>query len=301
MAIVTMEENLSIRYICEEYDLRIYGTLTKNLLQEIISIHNTTPHATIAFGRTLNAAVLLAASSIKPHSTDSLSIHLSCSGPIKEILVQIDGKGNVRGFVGNPTVDVELQSDTLNISKALGAGVITVTRDLGLKEPYRSVSPIIYGDIAKDIAYYLLESEQIPSAIILTANCDRNGAITRSAGILIQTFPNTPTPVIESIENKLHTDFSLDKKIEAGVSLKDCIEELIGKEIKELGLLKLQHKCRCNKELLSSILESVQTEELADMINKDHGALVTCVFCKKEYHFTEEELQKILLKKEKIH
>ncbi|MCX8125273.1 MAG: Hsp33 family molecular chaperone HslO [Spirochaetes bacterium] len=296
-----MEDNCSIRYICQEYNLRIYATLTKGLLQELITIHNTTPHATIAFGRTLNAAVLLAASSIKPDSNDTLSINISCSGPLKEILVQVDGKGNVRGFVGNPFVDNELQSDTLNISKALGAGVITVTRDLGLREPYKSVSPIIYGDIAKDIAYYLLESEQIPSALILTVNCNKQGDINRSGGILIQTFPSTPTSVIEIIENKLQNGFSLDKHLEEEHTLKDTIEELIGKEIKELGQILLKHRCRCTKELLATILESVEKHELEDMIEKDHGAHITCVFCKKEYTFTQDELQNILLKKEKIH
>jgi len=296
-----MEDNLSLRYICEEYNLRIYAAVTKNVLQEMISIHNTTPHATIAFGRTLNAALLLAASSIKPHSNNTLSINISCSGPIKEIVVQVDGKGNVRGYVGNPTVDIELQSDTLNISKALGAGVITVTRDLGLREPYKSVSPIIYGDIAKDIAYYVLESEQIPSALILAVNCNKEGAITRSGGILIQTFPNTPSQVIELIESKLHNGFSLDKKLEEEQSIKTIIEELIGKEIKELGKTHIQHRCRCTKELLATILESVDNHELEDMIQKDHGAHITCVFCKKEYIFTEEELQNIMLKKAKIH
>ncbi|MEW6527941.1 MAG: Hsp33 family molecular chaperone HslO [Spirochaetota bacterium] len=296
-----MEDNLSLRYICEEYNLRIYAAVTKNVLQEMISIHNTTPHATIAFGRTLNAALLLAASSIKPHSNNTLSINISCSGPIKEIVVQVDGKGNVRGYVGNPTVDVELQSDKLNISKALGAGIITVIRDLGLREPYKSVSPIIYGDIAKDIAYYLLESEQIPSALILAVNCNKEGAITRSGGILIQTFPNTPSHVIELIESKLQNGFSLDKKLEEEQSIKAIIEKLIGKEIKELGKTHLQHRCRCTKELLATILESVENHELEDMIQKDHGAHITCVFCKKEYIFTEEELQNIMLKKAKIH
>ncbi|NMB66180.1 MAG: Hsp33 family molecular chaperone HslO [Spirochaetes bacterium] len=296
-----MEDNLSVRYICEEYNLRIYAALSKKVLQEMITIHNTTPHATIAFGRTLNAALLLASSSIKPHSNDTLSINISCSGPLKEIVVQVDGKGNVRGYVGNPTVDVELQSDTLNISKALGAGIITVTRDLGLREPYKSVSPIIYGDIARDIAYYLLESEQIPSALLLAVNCNKEGAITRSGGILIQTFPNTPGQVIDVIESKLQSGFSLDKKLEEEKLIKDIIEELIGKEIKELGSLPIQHRCRCTKELLATILESVETQELEDMIQKDHGAHITCVFCRKEYVFTEEELQKIVVKKEKVH
>lgn len=296
-----MEDNLSIRYICEEYNLRIYAALTKSLLQEIITIHNTTPHATIAFGRTLNAAVLLAASSIKPDSNDTLSININCSGPIKEILVQVDGRGNVRGFVGNPYADAELQSDTLNISKALGAGVITVTRDLGLREPYKSVSPIIYGDIAKDIAYYLLESEQIPSALLLAVNCNKEGAITRSGGILIQTFPNTPAAIIAAIENRLQSGFSLDKKLEEEKNIANIIEELIGKEVKELGSTQLKHNCRCTKELLATILESVETTELEDMMQKDHGAHITCVFCRKEYNFTEEELQRILIKKAKIH
>ncbi len=296
-----MEDNLSLRYICDEYNLRIYAVLTKHVLQEMISIHNTTPHATIAFGRTLNAALLMAASSIKPHFHDTLSINISCSGPLKEIVVQVDGNGNVRGYVGNPNVDLELQSETLNISKALGAGVITVTRDLGLREPYKSVWPIIYGDIAKDIANYLLESEQIPSALILAVNWNKEGAITRSGGILIQTFPTTPSYVVELIESRLQSGFSLDKKLEEEKSIKAIIEELIGKETKELGALPLQHHCRCTKELLAAILESVDTHELEDMIQKDHGAHITCAFCKKEYRFTREELQKIVLKKEKVH
>jgi molecular chaperone Hsp33 len=294
-----MNESKSIRYICKEHHLRIYATISKDLLEQLISIHHTTLHATIALGRTLNAAILLASSSLKPNSNDTLSIKIQCSGPLQEIMVQVDGKGNVRGLVSNPDVDAMIQTQTLDIAKALGAGIITVTRDLGLKEPYTGVSPLLYGDIANDIAHYLTQSEQIPSAIILTVNYNNDGTLARSAGILIQTYPDTPEFVIQQIEQYLQSGFSLDRELQTTTDCKAIIEKIVKSNIEPLGCTPLQFNCRCNKEMLTQILVSIDNNELTEMIEKDHGAQITCAFCKKQYDFTEDDLKKILLTKEK--
>ena len=293
-----MNEDLVTRIICEKLNLRVYTVCSLNTVNEITSIHGTTPNATMALGRTITAAALLG-STLKPESRQGLLVKFSGSGPLKEVHVQIDSNGNIRGYIENPKVDLNTEIDSINFSKAIGAGFLTVIKDLDLKEPYTSIIPLKYGDIAKDIADYLYTSEQVPSALIIALTMGNDYQISSSGGILIQTFPDTDERTIEMIENNINSmDDSLGNSLEAGRDIYSFVSELLGNEsLNILNSYQLKASCRCSKKILASLLENISVDELNDMLKKDKCAELTCTFCKNIYNFNEEELKIIIEKK----
>lgn len=293
-----MQHDFINRIICPALDLRIYTVNTLNLVKEITEIHNTTPNATYALGLAINAAALLSAT-LKPNSNQNLTYRVQGNGPLKEVQVQVDAKGNLRAYVGNSQIDLNSAIKKLSFSDAIGAGLITVTKDLNMKEPYSSVSPILHGEIAMDTAYYLSNSEQVPSAVILGLKIGINGEVKSSGGILIQTFPSTPDSSIDIIENNINNmKKSLGDSLSEGEDIIAVATELLDNhESQLLSTTQLKHKCRCNKIILENVLKSTNKDEINQMIEEDHGTTMTCTFCNKSYHFTEDELKQIIKKK----
>ncbi|HOO72889.1 MAG TPA: Hsp33 family molecular chaperone HslO [Spirochaetota bacterium] len=286
------------RIICERLNLRAYAVNSLRAVREITGIHGTTPNATIPLARTITAGALLAAT-LKPGSGQSVSLKFSGSGPLKEINVQADAGGNVRAYVARPEVDLEEHFDSINFSRAIGAGFLTVVKDLGLREPYTSHIPLLAGDVARDIAYYLTVSEQVPSALLLGLAWDSDGLLTASGGILIQTFPETPETSIALIEkniNSMHTP--LGDMLLQGTDMHDIVSEIFnGEPLNILGTYPLHAACRCSREMLAGALLSLHEDDLNEMITEDSGAEITCTFCKKKHSFTGDDLRAIVEKK----
>ncbi len=280
------------RIICEDLNLRAYTAETANLVNEITGLHNTTPNATTALGRSITATALLSAT-LKPDSDQNITLKFSGSGPIHEIYVQADARGNVRGYVENPDVDLREEIGKISFSRTIGAGFLTITKDLGLKEPYSSVMPLHRGEVAGDIAYYLTTSEQIPSALLIALDLGMDGNIVTSGGILIQTYPETDDEVISRLENNiLKTGDPLTDALRRGNDILGYLSELMDNHPLEiLNQYDLRHSCRCSIDLIRSALTNIHPEELQEMIRKDGGAEVICSFCRKKYLFSEDDLQ----------
>lgn len=283
------------RLICDELDLRFYTVTALDTVKAITSLHGTTPNATVPLGRTIIAAALLSAT-LKIESNQSISLKFSGSGPLAEIQVQVDALGNVRGYVANPAVDAGGDFDRIDFSKAIGAGLLTVTRDLGLREPYRSVSPLLAGDIAADLAYFLTMSEQIPSALILGLTLDAEGMPSSAGGILVQTFPDTKPEAIESVEAHIRSlTPPLGDSLRDGADIVALCEGLVAPaSLAITGSTNLRAACRCSREVLSDVLRTISRKEIEEMIAHDRGSELTCSFCRTVYRFTAEELQTII-------
>lgn len=280
------------RIYCADLKLRAYTVTSLETAREITSVHKTTPNATVALGRTITGAALLSAT-LKPETNQSILLKFSGEGPIKEVHVQADAFGNLRGYVANPSVDVTDPIGRISFSKAIGAGLLSVIKDIGMKEPYNSVTPILYGEIAKDLAYYLVTSEQVPSAVIIGLNLGHEGEIASSGGILIQTFPDTESHVIDMIEeNVANMKNNLGDRLEAGENIYDIVQELFNNNhIEIMSATPLVHRCRCSHETLLRLMKTLEKSDIHEMIEKDGGATVTCTFCQKEYKFTPDELK----------
>ena len=196
----------------------------------------------------------------------------------------------------NPEVDLPPENGKTPVGKAVGSsGTLTVVKDLGLKEPYGGSVPLVSGELGKDLAYYLSASEQIPSAVALGVYQGKTLAVEAAGGYLVQAMPDATeeaiTRVVSNIEN-LPTPTEI---IRNGASAQGMIEmALNGLKIKFLGEQGLRFRCRCSKERFAGALVALGEKELEEMIREDHGAELTCEFCREQYSFTEDEIKELL-------
>lgn len=289
-----MREDFISRLICNDLNLRAYTVISLNTVREIVEIHKTSPSATLALGRSIIATTLLSAT-LKPDTDQTVTLKYSGNGPIREIQVQADARGNIRGYAANPVIDPDGAAEIIDFSDIIGSGLLSIIKDIGLREPYSSIIPLKGGDIAMDVAQYLTYSEQIPSAIILGLRL-QDGEILSSGGILVQTLPQTSEDAITNIEkNIMSLRASLGDALSEGEDIYSFLSDILGNSsLTVLQESPIRTACRCNRMLLRKILSGLGIEELKDMIDKDKGAEISCIFCREKYSFDEDELRDIL-------
>lgn len=277
-------------------NLRLLTITAKDLVQEAQTRHDTWSASSAVLGRTLIAGVLLAGAELT--DKEELTVRLLGNGPVGPTVVTAKSDLTVKGYVKNPHIALPpKENGHIDVKKAVGEGWLEVTKDLGLKEPYTGQVPIVSGEIAEDVAYYLTKSEQIPSAVGLSVFVNPNNTIGAAGGFMLQALPGASdsliTETIERINNlpKLSTSF-LD-----GMTPEELARKIIGEDCKILEKDNVSFKCDCSKVKYGRILETLKTSQLDSMINEDHGAELTCNFCGNKYSYSEEELKTILTKK----
>ena len=282
------------RVLCDSLSLRACTVISRNIVKEITDVHKTSPNAAYALGRTINAAALLS-STLKPDSDQNLTVKFMGSGPLREVQVQADARGNLRGYVLNPDVDFIQDLGGINFSRAIGAGFLIITKDMGLKEPYNSVMSLEKGEVAADVAYYLSVSEQVPSALILGLNIGFTGEILSSGGILIQSLPETTIETLEMVENNIHSmPRSLGDLLQDGEDIYNIVSRLMGNEpLSIMSTYELRHSCRCSSSMIESVIRNLDNKDIKGIIDEYKAMELTCTFCKKIYRFTEEDLKKL--------
>jgi molecular chaperone Hsp33 len=287
------------RHLCESLALRAYTATTLETVRRITSLHGATPNATAAMGRTITATALLSAT-LKPRSDQSLLLRIEGSGPIREIHVQADARGNIRAYAGNPRPDETGELDAISFSKTIGAGLLTIRKETGRGEPYSGIIHLEAGDVAADVARYLTISEQVPSALIIGLALHNDGGIASSGGILIQTLPDTPETSIARVENAIASmERPLGESLKDGEPIESFLADLFrGETLTDLGSQPLRAACRCSRNLILDILSRISIDDLKDMRVQDDGAEVTCAFCAHRYRFTGEELETLIDSKE---
>ena len=286
--------------ITKEDAIRGFCVKIKNALKEAQKRHNLSPAATVVLGRAMAAALLL--TSLLKHATNQrLLLRIDCNGPVKGIVVEADAKGNVRGYVLNPNLPTLIKEENgqkkFDIKSLIGQGYLTVVKDYGLKTPYESTVPLVSGEIAQDVAYYLAKSEQIPSAVSLGVKINEEGEVIAAGGLLVQVLPGAEEKTISKIEENVKKLPPISKLFEEGKRPEDILElAFAGYTPAILALKEIKYSCKCNKDLAKSILLSLPLDELEKLI-KEGKANIRCHFCGKEYTFTKEELEEILKEK----
>jgi len=229
---------------------------------------------------------------------DILTITAKGDGPLKGIVVTADNKVNVKGYVYEPIVDLPLKpSGKLDVGGAIGQGVLTVIKDMGLKEPMSGQVPLVSGEIADDLTYYFAKSEQIPSSVALGVLVDTDYSCKEAGGFIIQLMPDTPEEVISVIEKKLPYLEPVTTLLDKGNSPEDIMKMIL----EDLDIIfyektPVNFKCDCDRTRVEKALISVGKEELKDMLENDKNANLRCHFCNKEYDFTENDLKELLEK-----
>ena len=284
-----------IKAIDKTKNLRLLTITAKDLVQEAQTRHNTWSASSAVLGRTLLAGVLLAGAELT--DKEELTIRLLGNGPVGPTIVTAKSDLTVKGYVKNPHIALPpKENGHIDVKKAVGEGWLEVTKDLGLKEPYTGQVPIVSGEIAEDIAYYLTKSEQIPSAVGLSVFVNPNNTIGEASGFMLQALPGASDQLITKTIDRINNLPALSTAFLDDLTPEKLATMILGDDCKILEKDEVAFKCDCSKEKYGKILATMKKSQLETMINEDHGAELTCSFCGNKYHYTEDELKAILTK-----
>jgi len=274
--------------------IRAFVAETRQLVNTAYEKHKTSPVVTAALGRLLTAGSIMGIT--QKSEKDLMTIKIDGSGPLEHITVTADYKGRVKGFASEPIIDIPLKPNgKLDVSGAIGAGSLTVIKDMGLKEPYVGQTELVSGEIAEDITYYYMASEQVPSSVGLGVLVDKDYTVKQAGGFMIQLMPFASDEVIDKLEENLSKVTSVTNMFEEGLSPEDILNRLLeGLEPEIVDEIVPEFYCSCSKERVSNALASLSKEELQSMIDDGENINVHCDFCNSDYDFTPEELRELI-------
>jgi molecular chaperone Hsp33 len=292
-----------LRGLAGDGNLRVVAADTTDVVEEARLRHGLSPTATAALGRAMTGASLLAQLLLKTPK-ERLTLRIEGAGPLGGLVAEADAFGHVRGYVKNPKAEAPLREDgKLNVGELLGPGVLRVDRSLPNGEIYTSTVPLVSGEIAEDLAHYLWQSEQIPSAVLLGVRVHGEGEVEVAGGVAVQVMPGAPEEVVARLEANLAglqglTPLLKEKGLEGTL---EAIFQGLGyapTDLRVLGYaqneIPVRFRCRCSREKALEALVFFTPEEREDMIVKDGGAEVVCHWCGEVYRFSPEEIRSLV-------
>lgn len=283
-----------IRGTAANDEVRFFAAYTKEVVETARKDHNTSPVATAALGRLLTAGAMMG--SMCKNDSDVLTLQIQCNGPIGGLTVTADSKANVKGYVNNPNVMLPPNKDgKLDVGGALDLGVLTVIKDIGLKEPYSGQTHLVSGEIAEDLTYYFATSEQIPTSVALGVLMNKDNTVRHAGGFIIQLMPFATEETISALEKKIAEFKSVTACLDAGHTPEEMMEQLLG----DLGMkiyetMPTQFYCNCSKERVERAVISVGKDEIQSMIDEGKPIEVNCHFCNTNYEYYVDDLKRML-------
>lgn len=283
-----------VRSITKDGSIRGLAAVSTALVEEARRRHGAYPTAAAALGRALTGGALLGAG-LK--TGQRLALKFEGDGPLRKIVVEADSNGAVRGYVAEPAVHLPPKNGKLDVAGALGrTGLLTVVKDLRLKEPYQGIVRLVSGEIAEDLAFYLVESEQVPSAVGLGVYVNHDGRVAAAGGFLIQTLPPVQEEVLDRLIARIQQLRPVTDLLREGRTPEDLLAAVYGElPFTILEKYALAWQCSCSRERVERALIALGREELADLAAQAQAATLTCEFCHQGYTFEPEEIQRLLL------
>lgn len=287
---------------------RVYLAITTTMVEDARKVHNTSPLATAGLGRVLTGAGLMAI--MLKNDDDKLTLHFKGDGPAQQILATANGKGEVKGYIANPFVDLPNKDNgKLDVGGSLGIGTLTVIKDLGLKNPYIGKIDFVSGEIADDLTAYFFISEQQSTSVALGVRINVDGSTLSSGGMIIQMLPDAHPDSVDALEKMLAEMPSISALVEETVNeslgkteeatldallnriFKDMPEEFAvrGLEYRDIGW-----NCDCSVERLEQVVMSIGQKDLEEIIEEDGQAELVCQFCQTKYNFDKGHLERLL-------
>lgn len=289
-----MSKDYIIRGMATDGQIRFFAATTRELVEKARAIHNTSPVASAALGRSLTAGAMMG--SMMKGSDDLLTINFRGDGPIDGITVTADAMARVKGFVGNPDVMLPASAEgKLDVGGAVGAGFIQVIRDTGLKEPYVGETKLISGEIAEDLTAYFAISEQVPSAVALGVLMNKDNTVRQAGGFIIQLLPGASEECISTLEQKLTEVTNISGLLDEGMTPEEFVEYIMGSMNPEImDTIVPEYYCNCSRERVAKAVMSVGEKDLKEMIDDGKEIEVKCHFCEKKYIFSVDDLKAML-------
>jgi molecular chaperone Hsp33 len=272
--------------------VRAFAIDTTGVVGVMNERHRMMPTAAAALGRTATAALIMGA---MLKGKERLTIQIKGGGPIGTITVEANADGEVRGFVDDPQISLPLNAvGKLDVAGAVGTdGFLSVTKDLGMRDPYHGSTPIVSGEIAEDFTYYFASSEQTPSAVALGVLVDVDYTIRAAGGFIVQLLPGLADEEIAGIEEQLSKLPSVTTMIDQGSTPEQLLLSIFP-DVNVLGRMDVRFQCKCSHEKIEQTLISLGKEELKDIKASDGHAEVICHFCSEAYQFTDSELGRLI-------
>lgn len=288
-----------LRAIARDAGIQISAAVTTGLVERARQIHNTTPVATAALGRTLTATAIMG-SQLKVDD-GSVTVQVKGNGPLGTIVCVGDADGYVRGYLQNPSADLPLRPDgKLAVGAGVGRGYLMVIKDIGLKDPITGTVALVNGEIAEDLTRYFAESEQIPSACALGVLVDTDCTVKCAGGWLVQLMPGVKDADIDRLEANLAKLEPMTTMLDKGMTLEEIVQAVLdGFAVDFLQTDEIGYRCACSREKVERALISMGKTELGKMADEQEKSEVTCQFCDKIYTFSREELRELLAHAEK--
>ncbi len=283
-----------IRATAANKQIRAFAATTRNMVEYAKNAHQTSPVVTAALGRLMTAGAMMGSMMKAP--TDLLTVKIEADGPMKGMIVTADYAGNVKGYPFVPDVMLPPnEKGKLDVAGAVGIGVLSVIKDLGLKEPYVGQTILITSEIAEDLTYYYATSEQTPSSVALGVLMNRDNTVRQAGGMIIQLMPGTSDEIIDQLEAKIGTISSITSMLDQGMNPEAILEYVLGDfGLEILDRMPVQFHCNCSKERVARAIASISKEELGQMIEEGKPIEVNCQFCNSHYLFDTEELKAFL-------
>ena len=286
-----------LRGMTHDGSARFHIIESSAIVNEAIRIHNTAPTATAALGRMLTGVSLMGC--LLGEKEDTLSVTIAGEGPIGKMIVASDYMGNVRGYIQNPAAELPLKPNgKLDVGAAVGAGTMTVVKDMGGDEPYNGTVPLVSGEIAEDIASYFATSEQVPTLLALGVLVDTDCTCRAAGGVMVQLMPFADNAVIEQLEKNASSLGNVSSYFDRGMSL----EEIAGIALDGIPFdifdeIEVGYRCTCERERIREAIHSFGEKEIERLFaeqlaeGKPEVLEVNCHFCGAHYTFTRDDLK----------
>ena len=283
-----------IRATAAAGSIRAFAVDSTEMAEQARTIHHTTPVTTAALGRLLSAGAMMG--TMMKGENDLLTLQIKGDGPAKGLTVTANSRGDVKGLVLNPYVIIpEKTPGKLDVGGSLMPGILTVSMDLGLKEPYNGQVELQTGEIGDDLAYYFTVSEQTPSAVGLGVMVDKDQTVRHAGGFIIQLMPDATEETISALEQKMAGLENVTAMMEKGMGPKEILAHILDGLYPEfLEETPVRFHCDCSKEKIARALITLGEDDLKELISDEDGIEVKCHFCNSTYKFTAEELKALL-------
>lgn len=289
-----MTTDYLVKALAFEGQIRAYAVRSTETVGEVQERHQMWPTATAALGRTISASVMMGA---MLKGDDSITVKIQGDGPLGPIVVDANARGEVRGYATNPQTHLPLnEQGKLDVRGAVGTqGMLSIVKDLGLKDYFTGQVPIISGEIAEDFTQYMVVSEQVPSAVALGVLVDPDNTVKASGGFILQVMPGATEETIELLEGRIANMTAISTMIDNGLTPEGILAEVLGQEnVEFLSRIDVKFDCDCSKERFSEAIKGLGAVEIQAMIDEDHGAEAQCHFCLEKYQFSEQELRELI-------
>lgn len=284
-----------IRATATGAQIRAFAAVTTNLVEEARQRHNTSPVATAALGRLMTGAVMMG--SMMKNPEDILTVQIKCSGPIGGLTVTADSQGGVKGYAYNPDVMLPPKNGKLDVGGALGQGVLTVIRDMGMKEPYSGQTILQTGEIAEDLTYYFATSEQIPSSVGLGVLMEGDNTVRCAGGFIVQVMPFVEDKVLDKLEENIGKIRPVTAMLDNGHTPEEMLREVLeGLDVEITDTLPAGFTCNCSKQRIEKAIISIGKKEIQSLIDEGKDIEVKCHFCNTAYSYSVDELKELLKK-----